>query len=99
MTTATRKTHADKATIKNRNLETRRVQAGSLVPHPDNCNQHSTRQASALRDLLEEVGFVGTLIGRDTPDGLQLIDGHLRADEMYPLNRWQVQMPLFSPRF
>lgn len=29
--------------------------------------------------MLEEVGYVGTLIARETPEGLQLIDGHLRA--------------------
>ena len=66
--------------IRNRNVETRRVRAGELVPHPKNWRAHSSRQAGALRGVLEEIGFVGTLIARDTPDGLQLIDGHLRAE-------------------
>jgi hypothetical protein len=30
--------------------------------------------------LLGTVGFVGAGIGRDTPEGIELIDGHLRAD-------------------
>lgn len=52
--------------LKNRIKDLRYIRAGDLLPHPDNWNQHSTRQTSALRDLLEEVGFVGTLIGRDS---------------------------------
>jgi hypothetical protein len=37
----------------------------------------------ALRGILEEVGYADVLIARETNDGLQLIDGHLRA-EMTP---------------
>ena len=75
-------TKSNKNRIRNRNRETRRVRAGDLLPHAGNRRTHSDRKTAVLRDLLEEVGFVGTLIGRDTPDGLQLIDGHLRAETM-----------------
>ena len=30
--------------------------------------------------MLERVGFAGAAIVRETPEGLQLIDGHERAD-------------------
>ena len=30
--------------------------------------------------MLERIGYVDAVIARETPDGLMLIDGHLRAD-------------------
>jgi site-specific DNA-methyltransferase (adenine-specific)/modification methylase len=33
-----------------------------------------------MRALLAEVGYAGAALARETPDGLQLIDGHLRAE-------------------
>ena len=33
-----------------------------------------------MRALLAEIGFAGAALARETPDGLQLIDGHLRAE-------------------
>ncbi len=33
-----------------------------------------------MRGMLEELGYIGALIARDTPHGLQLLDGHLRKD-------------------
>ena len=30
--------------------------------------------------MLNEIGFAGALIARETPDGLELIDGHLRQE-------------------
>ena len=65
--------------IRNRNKENRKVRAGDLVPHPKNWKHHDERQTGAMLAILEEVGFVGSLVARETKDGLQLINGHLRA--------------------
>lgn len=68
---------------RNRNLAVRRVKASSLVPHPQNWRLHPQGQRAALASLLEEVGFVGTLVAYEQPDGrLQLIDGHLRRETL-----------------
>jgi DNA modification methylase len=66
--------------IRNRTKETRLVRAGDLLPNPANWRKHPAAQRSALAGLLDEVGFVGTVLGRETPDGIMLIDGHLRAE-------------------
>ena len=66
--------------IRNRVVELRRVRAGDLNPHPKNWRRHSKAQRTALQTVLEDVGYADALIVRETPDGLMLIDGHLRAD-------------------
>lgn len=66
--------------IRDRILALERVRAGDLIPHPRNWRTHSTAQQDALRGILAEVGYVDALLVRETPDGLQLIDGHLRAE-------------------
>jgi hypothetical protein len=66
-------------TIKDRIIEFRRVPASQLLPSPKNWRTHSTEQADALRGVLAEVGFAGAVLARETPDGLMLIDGHLRS--------------------
>jgi len=60
--------------------ELRRVPAGSLLPNPKNWRRHPKSQANALRGLLSEIGYADALLARETPEGLQLIDGHLRAE-------------------
>ena len=68
---------------RNRNLAVRRVKASSLAPHPRNWRLHPPGQRRALESLLDEVGFVGTLVAYELPDGrLQLIDGHLRRETL-----------------
>ena len=42
--------------------------------------RHPKAQADALRGLLCEIGYADALLARETPEGLQLIDGHLRAE-------------------
>jgi hypothetical protein len=42
---------------------------------------HPLAQREVIRGLLQEVGYVDALIARDTPDGLELIDGHMRSEE------------------
>src|ERR1039457_2749813 len=66
--------------IRDRVTELRRVQAGSLLPSPKNWRRHPKAQANALRGLLGEIGYADALLARETPDGLMLIDGHLRAE-------------------
>ena len=66
--------------IRDRIVELRRVPARSLIPHPRNWRKHPKAQADALRGVLAEVGYADALIARETADGLQLIDGHLRAE-------------------
>lgn len=56
------------------------MRAGDLLPNPDNWRTHPAAQRSALQGLLEEVGFVGTVLGRETPAGIMLLDGHLRSE-------------------
>ena len=66
--------------IRDRIKSLRRVRAGDLIPNPRNWRTHPQEQQDALRGILAEVGYADALIARQTPDGLMLIDGHLRAE-------------------
>lgn len=66
--------------IRDRVIELRRVPARDLIANPENWRRHPESQRKALRGVLDEVGFAGALLARETPDGLVLIDGHLRAE-------------------
>ena len=66
--------------IKDRIKELRRVKASELLPNPKNWRTHPVGQQDALRGVLAEVGYADALIARETPDGLMLVDGHLRAE-------------------
>ena len=66
--------------VRDRIIELRRVKASKLLPNPKNWRRHPDHQADALRGVLSEVGYAGALVARETPDGLVLIDGHLRAE-------------------
>lgn len=69
--------------MKNRVVGLRFVKASELAPDPRNWRLHPEVQRGALRGILESVGFVGAVIARECADGkLQIIDGHLRAEEM-----------------
>ena len=69
-----------KATIRDRIKELRRVRASELLPHPQNWRTHPDNQRAALRGILVEIGYADALLVRETSDGLQIIDGHLRAE-------------------
>lgn len=75
--------------IKDRIKSFQRVPAKDLIPNPQNWRQHPTAQSDALRGVLAEIGWADAVIVRETPDGLQLLDGHLRTelalDEMIPV--------------
>ncbi len=68
------------AVIRDRIKELRRVKASELVPNEKNWRRHPKAQADALRGVLAEIGYADALIARETPEGLKLIDGHLRAE-------------------
>ncbi len=66
--------------IRDRIKELRRIPAKDLLPNPKNWRRHPSKQASALRGILAEVGYADALIARETENGLMLLDGHLRAE-------------------
>ena len=66
--------------IKNRIKELRQVKASELLANPRNWRRHPAGQAEALRGALTEIGYADALIAYETPEGLMLIDGHLRAE-------------------
>ena len=66
--------------IRNRIKELRQVNASELLPNPKNWRRHPGAQADALRGALAEIGYADALIAYETPRGLMLIDGHLRAE-------------------
>jgi DNA modification methylase len=67
--------------LRNRVVGLRVVPAADLQPHLKNFRRHPKHQQSALRGILDEVGFAGAVLARQDADGkLVLIDGHLRKD-------------------
>ena len=66
--------------IRNRIKELRQVKASELLPNPKNWRTHPVNQVDALKGLLAEIGYADALIAYESPDGLMLIDGHLRAE-------------------
>ena len=71
-------------TFKNRIKELRYVPAGSIIANPKNWRKHPKSQSEALKGILGEIGFAGAVLARETPDGLMLIDGHLRKESVLP---------------
>jgi hypothetical protein len=66
--------------IRDRIRELRRIPARDLIPNAKNWRTHPQAQQDALRGLLSEIGYADALLARETPEGLVLIDGHLRAE-------------------
>lgn len=68
--------------IRDRIVELRRVKASELLANPHNWREHPEPQRDALRGVLAEIGYANALLARELDDGrLELIDGHLRAEE------------------
>lgn len=68
--------------VRDRVKELRRVRAGDLRANPKNYRTHPAAQRNALRGILASVGYADALLARELPDGaLELLDGHLRAEE------------------
>jgi len=69
--------------LRDRVIELRRVPSAELAKNPKNWRSHPKHQLSALRGILDDVGFAGAVLARQGPDGgLVLIDGHLRKDTL-----------------
>lgn len=66
-------------TIRDRIKDLRRVPAATLRPNPKNWRRHPARQNDALLAALNEIGYAGALLARETDEGIMLIDGHARA--------------------
>jgi hypothetical protein len=66
--------------LRDRILELRRIPAAELRANPKNWRLHPERQRQAITAVLEEVGFVAAIIARETFDGIEIIDGHLRTE-------------------
>ncbi len=66
---------------RDRIVELRRVRAGDLRPNAKNWRLHPQNQRTAMRGLLDEIGYASALLARPIGDGqLELVDGHLRAE-------------------
>ena len=69
--------------VRDRVMELRRVRASELRRNPRNWRRHPAAQAAALAGMFQEVGFAGAVLARQCEDGgLELVDGHLRAETM-----------------
>tara|TARA_Y100000310_G_scaffold251998_2_gene258648 strand:- start:5677 stop:6195 length:519 start_codon:yes stop_codon:yes gene_type:complete len=68
--------------FRDRIKELRRVPASELRANPKNWRVHPTAQVAAMKGVLAEIGFANAVIARETPGGLELIDGHLRQEIM-----------------
>jgi hypothetical protein len=71
-------------TLRDRIIDLRRVPVDELRANPKNWRRHPPAQAKALRAMIDDVGFADALIARETPEGLMLIDGHLRLSQSGP---------------
>ena len=67
--------------MKDRISSFRRIKASLLKRNAGNWREHTDSQETALRAILDEVGFASACLVRDCKNGTyELIDGHLRAD-------------------
>ena len=70
--------------IRDRVKEFRRVRASELMGNPKNWRKHPGKQRDAMASVLENVGFAGAVLARETDTGLILLDGHLRQGMVDP---------------
>lgn len=82
--------------IRDRIKEIRTVKGKDLKANPNNWRQHPEEQARAMLGLLNEVGQVDILRAVETPEGLVLVDGHLRS-EIAPDTDWKVAILDLTP--
>lgn len=70
--------------IRDRIVGLQRLPASEIRPNPKNWRTHPKAQRDALKGVLAEVGIAGAVIAYDPGDGqgLMLIDGHLRTEEI-----------------
>ena len=56
------------------------MQASELLPDERNWRRHPAGQVKAVRSVFRKIGIADAVIARETPEGLRLVDGHLRSD-------------------
>lgn len=66
--------------VRNRVKELRLVKASELIANQKNWRTHPANQRQAMLEILNDVGYVDAIKVRETPNGLEIIDGHLRAE-------------------
>ena len=66
--------------IKDRIADIRMVEASSLLVNPKNFRRHPRGQSDAMAGIFKELGNIDILKAVETPDGLMLLDGHLRRE-------------------
>jgi hypothetical protein len=75
--------------MKNRVVSFSRVKASQLLVNPDNVRFHPPEQMAQMAALLDEIGMADAIIVRQTAQGYQVLDGHMRrqllSDELVPV--------------
>lgn len=82
--------------FRNRIKERRRVKASDLIQNRKNPRLHPESQRDAMLGVLTEIGKCATLRAVETPEGLVLLDGHLRA-ELDASEEWDVDILDLTP--
>lgn len=68
--------------VRDRIKEFRRLRPSDLLENPSNWRYHPDFQRKAIRSVFGEIGMADALLAYETPQGLTLIDGHLRLEEL-----------------
>ena len=55
------------------------IEANKLIGHELNWRKHPTSQTNALKQIVNDVGFVAPILAIQTAKGYKIIDGHLRT--------------------
>lgn len=58
------------------------VAPSELIVNPKNFRGHGQGQRALFRAIANEVGVVGAVLVRETADGLELVDGEMRSEEL-----------------
>lgn len=66
--------------IKDRIKEFKRVRFSELKANQKNWRKHPQKQKDAMAGVLRSVGWADAVLARETSQGLELIDGHLRKE-------------------
>ena len=76
-------------TYKNRIKELRNVPFSEIRNNPKNWRKHPESQKSAMKGVLDSIGWADAVLVRETETGLELLDGHLRKqlaeDDIVPV--------------
>ena len=84
--------------IRNRVVDFRQVPVSQLAANAKNWRRAPAAQRAALEGVLAEIGFAGAFLARETPEGLVLIDGHLRKEALPAETEVPVLIVDLSPR-